>query len=230
MVDPSSSRHAPDSLSLQRDAVARWIARHELPSVELPDCAGYSRSPLDGSNQSTRPPASPVVGDPWSGGDAFARRVAWVQAYIDADDPQAAAVCFTQLRKSAGSAMRHSTMLKLAEAVASSFMQAGQADEAAALLRSAAPWGPRPLPRRPPMTPEGTVVASNPLLTSAPKSTPATASSEPSLDSVLSSIFEEKSNTSEMDYEADPDGDCECGGDCDCDAITAVFRSPLVPA
>lgn len=97
-----------------------------------------------------------------------ASSLAWAQAYLTAGDPQAALVLFFEILANTSivsdPSFDRSNALQFAERVANVFLNRGDVDKAAELLRFMAVWDEHTFASGPPMTSERTVVAKNPLL------------------------------------------------------------------
>ncbi|MEM9458919.1 MAG: hypothetical protein AAGF11_32370 [Myxococcota bacterium] len=94
--------------------------------------------------------------------------LAWAHAYLAANDPQAALVCFFEVMGNASvvsdPSFDRTGALQFAERVANVFLNQGQVDNAADLLRFMAMWEQEIFVPQAAMTSERTVVARNPLL------------------------------------------------------------------
>lgn len=167
MTQDRDSPTASDSPHTLREWMSRWQVDHESgprSPVEQAEDPTVSWAPA----ASRDPPTPAHTGPPPSSSSASRdpkRRLAWVHAYLAADDPQGATVCFCEILNDPSVELDPSDALELAEELATAYLQQGEVDDAADLLRFTVAWSRGELGLPIPVISGRTVVASNPLLT-----------------------------------------------------------------
>lgn len=92
------------------------------------------------------------------------RRLAWAHAYLADDDPQLATMCFRDALKDPRLELDPSDALQLAEVLATAYLEQGEIDDAAELLRFVSAWSRGKIGLRAPVISGFTVVVGNPGL------------------------------------------------------------------